>query len=391
MNDFSYVVPTKVIFGRDALSNLQEELAKYKPESVLVLYGSGSVIKNGVLDKVTKELENANISYFKHGGVKANPMLSFTYETIKLSRENNVDFVLAVGGGSVIDTAKVVAHGVANPDIDVWDFFTQAQKVEKTIPMATILTISAAGSETSNSAVLTNDETKVKRGLSTEFNRPLFCILNPEFTFTVPKYQIACGVVDILMHTFDRYFSKDYDNELTNQMAEGLMRTMFMYGKQGVENPTDYQAMSEIMWCGSVSHNGLTGLGNITDFSPHQLSHGLSGVYDTAHGAALSICWSGFADYCYKFDVPRFARYARNVFGLEGEDEAIAVEAINKTKEFFKSLGMPLTITEALEREPSDDELVELTELCTYNKTRTIGSLKQLDYDDILNIYRNIK
>ena len=392
MNSFSYLVPTKVIFGKDALDSLAAELSQYEPNKVLVLYGSGSVVRNGVLKKVTDILDGSNISYLAHGGVKANPVLSFVYSTKDLCLSENIDFILAVGGGSVLDTAKAVAHATANPTIDVWDFFEKGLPISKSLPVAAVLTISAAGSETSNSSVITNEETTQKRGFRNELNRPKFAILNPEFTFTLPKYQVSCGVVDIMMHTLDRYFARPYDNEITNQIAEAVIRTVMMYGQQAVDNPYDYESMSEIMWCGSVSHNGLTGLGSVMDFSPHQLGHSLSGIYDVAHGASLSVCWGGFAEYVYKSDVARFARYARNVFGLTGDnDEILAKQGIEKTKEFFASLNMPLTITELLKREPSDDEIENLAISCSYNKTRKVGTFLPLDYNDMKQIYTSIK
>lgn len=391
MNSFSFAMTTEVIFGKDALDGLNGALKKNNANKVLVLYGSGSVVKNGVLGKVTAQLDSGNIDYITLGGVQPNPILSFVYSTTELCVKEGVDFILAVGGGSVLDTAKAVGHAVANPNDDVWDFFLKKKNSPACLPVGSVLTISAAGSETSNSAVITNTEFNHKRGLTTELNRPKFAILNPEFTFTLPKYQVACGVVDIMMHTLDRYLSRDYDNEITNQLAEGVLRTAMMFGNTAVDNPTDYKAMSELMWCGSLSHNGLTGLGNVTDFSPHQLGHSLSAIYDAAHGATLSVCWGAFAEYVYKKDVTRFARYARNVVGVVGtDDEAVALEGIQKTKAFFASLGMPLTITELLGKTLTEEQVLELALDCSFDKTRTIGSMVALDHDDILAIFKSV-
>ena len=225
------------------------------------------------------------------GGVKPNPRLSFAREAVKKSIEFGTDFVLAVGGGSVIDTSKAVAHGTANPDTDIWEFWSKKQTVKRSLPVGVVLTLAAAGSETSDSAVLTNEETKIKRGLSTDFNRPAFAIMNPELTYTLPKYQVGCGIVDIMMHTLDRYFTQTENNELTDEIAEGLLRTVIRNGAIAIKDSHDYNAMSEIMWAGSLSHNGITGLGAEKDFAVHQLGHELSAKFDIAHGASLSAVW----------------------------------------------------------------------------------------------------
>ncbi len=391
MNRFTYLVPTKVVFGTDALSHLPQELSVYAPKKVLVLYGSGSTVRTGVLGKVTDVLDGANVPYIAHGGVQANPVLSFVYSTLALCKAEDVDFILAVGGGSVLDTAKAVAHGIAAPGVDVWDFFLGKETVSASIPVASVLTISAAGSETSDSAVITDEEHKDKRGLSTPFNRPVFALLNPEFTYTLPKFQVACGVVDIMMHTMDRYFSADTDNEITDQIAEGLLRTVMMYGNTAIENPSDAKAMSELMWCGSLSHNGLTGLGNLKDFCPHQLGHGLSGIYGAAHGASLAVTWGGFATYVSVAHPQRFARYGRNVLNIQGEDDTVvAAAAIEKTKAYFASLGMSLTITDLIGHTPDEDEIEALVASCSFHGARKIGSLQVLGEEDMRKIYLSI-
>lgn len=387
MKSFSYLAPTKVIFGSDAVDHLANELKPYSPKKILVLYGSGSVVKSGVLAKVTDALDNAKMSYITIGGVQPNPLYSFAVDTCKKCIEEGVDFVLAVGGGSVIDTAKGVAIGVANPDKELWSFWAGENQVEKSLPHANVLTISAAGSETSMSAVLTNEEFRSKKGLSTPANRPKFALLNPEFTMTLPKYQVACGVVDILMHTMDRYFALSDNNELTDQIAESLMRVAFKYGKVAYDNPKDYQAMSELMWAGSISHVGITGLGSPGDWTPHQLSHELSGFYNTTHGATLACTWNAFANTTYEEFPERFARYARNVFGFEGKDVEIAKKAIDATIDFFKSMDMPTVNSELIGRTLTEKELEELAFSCSFEKTRTVGSLKPIDYDGMLKAY----
>lgn len=387
MKSFSYFSPTKVVFGTDALKNLANELKPFDPKKILVLYGSGSVVKSGVLKQVTDALEQANYSYISIGGVQANPLLSFANEACATAIKEGVDFVLSVGGGSVIDTGKAIAIGVANPDKTIWSFWNRENTATKNIPHANVLTISAAGSETSQSAVLTNEETREKRGLGSALNRPKFAILNPEFTYTLPKYQVACGVVDILMHTMDRYFAISENNEITDEIAEGLMRTVFKYGKIAVENPKDAQAMSEIMWCGSLSHNGITGLGSPGDWTPHQLSHELSAFYGATHGAALATTWNGFANTTYEEYPERFVKYAKKVFGLEGDDLTIAKEAIDKTVEYFKALDMPTTLKELVGKTLSAEEINELALVCSDGKKRKLGSLKPIDFDGMVAIY----
>ena len=244
---------------------------------------------------------------------------------------------MAVGGGSVIDTSKAVAHGTANPDTDIWEFWSKKQTVKKSLPVGVVLTLAAAGSETSDSAVLTNEETKIKRGLSTDFNRPAFAIMNPELTYTLPKYQVGCGIVDIMMHT------QTENNELTDEIAEGLLRTVIRNGAVAIKDSHDYNAMSEIMWAGSLSHNGITGLGAEKDFAVHQLGHELSAKFDIAHGASLSAVWGAWATYVYDAKPARFAQYARRVWNVEEADDVKAAqEGIRKTVTYFASLNMPL-------------------------------------------------
>ena len=313
---FTFYSPTKVIFGKDAELNAAKEIKEFGGTKVIIVYGGGSVVRSGLLERITKQLDDEGIPYTTLGGVKPNPRLSLAREGVKQAIENGVDFVLAVGGGSVIDTAKAIAHGTANPEIDIWSFWTREAVLEKSLPVGVVLTLSAAGSETSNSAVITNDETHNKRGLATDFNRPRFALMNPELTYSLPKYQIMCGIVDIMMHTMDRYFTSDLGNELTDEIAESLLRVMIKNGPVALENPRDYHAMSEIMWCGSLSHNGLTGLGGKQDFATHALGHELSGKFDVAHGASLSTMWGSWARYCFPQNPERFAQFGRKVWGI---------------------------------------------------------------------------
>lgn len=387
MHSFTYYTPTKVFFGKDALDRLTEAIAPYAPEKVMIVYGGGSVKKNGTLDKVEAALTGSNINYLEYGGAKPNPTLDHAYEGVRLGKENHVDFILALGGGSAIDTAKAIAHGVANSDLDIWDIWTGKSKLTQTLPLGCILTIPAAGSEMSNSAVLTNESIGSKRGLTSDLNRPKFAIMDPTLTFTLPKYQIACGVTDIMMHTMDRYFNP-LDNELSDSIAEALLRTVIKYGSIGTNEPDNYEAMSEIMWAGSLSHNDLTGLGGKKDFAPHQLGHELSARFDVAHGASLATVWASWARYVYEEKPSRFARFARNVWGIvEADDNAAALDGIKKTEEYFHSLGMPTCFSEIIGVQ-EESVLDEMAVGCTRQGTRKIGSFKVLDYDDILAIYK---
>ena len=304
MEKFVYHAPTEIVFGKDTELRTAELVKKYGGSRVFVVYGGQSAVKSGLLDRVMQNLKENDVAAEAMGGVVPNPLVSTAREMVKAALAFQADFILAVGGGSVIDTAKGVAHAVADPSHDIWDFWT-GTKVTKSLPIGTILTISAAGSETSNSAVLTND-TKVpptKRGITTEFNRCRFAIMNPELTMTLPKYQIGAGAADIFMHTSERYFAAVLGNHLTDEIAEGLFRDIVLYGPKGVEDPQDYEAMSEIMWCGSVSHVGLTGVGaqgdtpREGDWACHQLEHELSGMFDVTHGAGLAAIWEAWSTY----------------------------------------------------------------------------------------------
>lgn len=393
MNGFTFYTPTRIVFGKECEAQAGDLIRAAGKNRVMVLYGGGSVLKNGVMAKVEDSLKRANVEYTLMGGVKANPVLSFSVKAVQIALSEKVDFILAVGGGSVIDAAKAIALGVANPDKTIWSFFTQEEKPVASIPVGVVLTISAAGSEMSNSCVQTNDEGgNIKRGFSHDFNRPLFALMNPENTYTLPVYQIACGITDIMMHTLDRYFiaSKEQGNELTDQIAEALLRTTIQYGAIAVKAPQDYQAASELMWAGSLSHNGLTGLGTSGDFAPHQLGHELSGKYDVAHGASLAAVWGAWANYVCDCDIARFARYARNVWGVTGlSDTDAAAAGIDKTVAYFHEIGMPVRIGELNLGEISDVTLHELAEKCTNFGTRTIGNIRVLAHEDIYQIYKN--
>ena len=383
MNSFTFWSPTKVIFGADTVRLTGSQIREFGGTSVLVLYGGGSAVKNGLLDKVAAALSDAGLRYVMVGGIQPNPRVQRAQEIVETHRDAGLDFVLGVGGGSVLDTAKAVAHGLISPDTPVWDYFCGRKAVTASLPVGAIPTIAAAGSETSDSAVLTDLESGVKRGLGTPFNRPKFSIMDPVLTYSLPARQTACGVADILMHTFERYFAPDTGNAVTDALAEGLMRVVIKYGRAVMAQPDDPAARSELMWAGSLSHNGLTGLGQTKDFSVHQMGHALSAKYDIAHGESLTAVWGAWARTVYRDDIPRFAQYARNVWGVaEDDDKAAARAGIKATREYFRFLGLPVTLTEAV-GETVKGDIDSLTDLCTYHGTRTIGSFRRLDTDAI--------
>ena len=383
MRNFDYCVPTKVIFGAGSEDKVSSEILALGCKNVLIVYGGGSIVRSGLLSKISSQLENSGIRFTLFGGTVPNPRLSHAREGITLAIKSGCDMVLAIGGGSVIDTAKAIALGAANPSADIWDDIWMRKITPASIlPVGIILTIPAAGSETSDSAVLTNDITKEKRGFGSELNRPKFAAMNPALAASLPKYQVACGVTDIMMHTLDRYFNCYTDNDVSDEFAEALLRVVIHWGYAAVSDPGNYKAMSEIMWCGSLSHNGLTGLGSIPDFSVHQLSHELSGVYDKAHGAALASLWGHYASYVISYKPERFKRYAKNVWGLNS-----GREGIDATVKYFSKLGMPTCFSELGIGKLSKSEIEALALGCSHNKTRTIGSLKVLDHEDMRNIY----
>ena len=390
MNSFTYWSPTKVVFGADTASQTSSEVKAFGGTNVLCFYGSGSAVKSGVLDTVTKSLEAEGIKYACIGGVQINPLIEFAQKAVDDYKNKNIDFVIGIGGGSVIDTAKAVAHGLASPETPLWDFYTLKTPLTKSLPVGVVLTIAAAGSETSMSSVLTNQAIQIKRGLNSNFNRPRFAIMDPALTLTITPRHTACGVADILMHTLDRYFAPDTDNAVTDGLAEALMRAVIKYGEAVMEEPLDYKARAELMWAGSLSHNGLTGLGQAQDFAVHQLGHAISGKYDIPHGESLTIAWPSWARFVYSDEVSRFAKYARCVWDISDDnDEDAAQKGIAATEEFFRNIGMPVTLTEAV-GESCKDDVETLTDLCTYFHTRTIGAFKVLDADAIKSIYQSM-
>ena len=390
MNNFEFYSPTRVIFGRGAERCVGEAVKACGAAKLLVHFGGGSVKKSGLLDRVEASLKAAGIGYILLGGVCPNPRLSLVREGIALCRREKVDMLLAVGGGSAIDSAKAIAMGVPYEG-DVWDFYCGKARPAKALPTGNILTIAAAGSETSFHAVITNEDGWIKRGAASDLLRPAFTLMNPELLYTLPAYQTACGVVDIIMHNMERYFSPGGLNEVTDRVAEAILRTVIQYGAICVRDPENFDARSEVMWAGSLSHNHLTGLGRAGDWATHQLEHELGGMFDVAHGAGLSAMWGSWARYVYKQDAMRFARYGVNVLGLglnfENPEET-ALAAIEANDAYFRSIGMPVSLPELMGRALTEEELRTLTAKCTNFSQRQIGGFVKLGDREILDIYR---
>ncbi len=388
MNNFQYYTPTKVVFGKDTEKQAGELIKDQKGSKVLVHYGTGSVKKSGLLDRVYAALDGAGISYVSLGGAVPNPRLSLVYEGIELCKKEGVDFILAVGGGSAIDSAKAIALGTKYQG-DVWDLYLKKASAGDAIPLGVILTIAATGSEMSDSTVITNEEGWLKRGLHSDLIRPHFAIMNPELTYTLPEYQTMSGCTDILMHTMERYFSHEMDTDLVDGMAESLLKSVMRAAKVLLKNSKDYNARAEVLWAGSLSHNGLTGCGRAGDWACHQLEHELGGMFDVAHGAGLAAVWGSWARYVYKDDVARFAKFAVNVMGIAydyADPEKTVLEGIEAMENFFRTIHMPVSIRE-LGVELTDEQIKELAYKCTYMDQRTIGGIRKLGKEDIARIY----
>ena len=386
---FKYFTPTKVVFGRDTEKQVADLIREFGGTKVLIHYGGGSVVRSGLLKRVTDALDAAGIAYVTLGGAVPNPRLSLVYEGIELCRREGVDFLLGVGGGSAVDSAKAIGYGVYNGG-DVWDFYDYKRKAAGCLPLGVIMTIAATGSEMSDSSVITKEDGLIKRGYSSDFGRPKFAIMNPELTMTLPDYQTACGCTDILMHTMERYFTNGGNMEITDAIAEGLMRTVMANAEVLVKDPKDYDARAEVMWAGSLSHNGLTGCGNDGgDWMTHKLEHELGALYDVAHGAGLAAIWGSWARYVYKHCLPRFRRFAVNVMGVEpaGTDEDIALKGIEALEAFFRRIHMPTNLRE-LGVNVTDEDLVTMAHKCAVGVGGAKGSARLLNEADMLAIFR---
>ena len=389
MFDFHYYTPTKVVFGRDTVGSTAALIREFGGSKVLVHYGGGSAVRSGLLKRITDLLETAGIPYATLGGAVPNPRLSLVYEGVRLCRKENVDFLLAVGGGSTIDSAKAIGYGAANEG-DVWDFYDNKRKAAACLPIGVVLTLAATGSEMSDSSVITREEGRMKRGYNSDLCRPRFAVMDPELTMTLPDYQTACGCADILMHTMERYFTNGGNMEITDALAEGLLRTVMRNALILSEDPQNYDARAEIMWAGSLSHNGLTGCGNDGgDWMTHKLQHELGGLYDVAHGAGLTALWGSWARYVCKSCLPRFRQFALNVMGVEpvGSDEEIALKGIEAMEAFFRRIHMPTNLRE-LGVSAAEEDLVTMAHKCAVGVGGAKGSARLLREEDMLAIYR---
>lgn len=386
MRDFIYHAPTKVHFGRDKHKDVGAIIKEYGFTSIMMQYGKSSIKKSGLYDEVMASLKSAGIKVVEMGGVEPNPNITFVRNAIKVARENNVEMILAVGGGSVIDSCKYTAAGV-NYDGDVWDFPTRKATVENGLPIGCILTLAAAGSEMSSSAVITNSELNMKRGFNSEYNRCLFAICNPELTYSVSKYQTACGIVDIMAHTMERYFIPCEPTELTDRIAESILKSVINAGRVLMNDPCNYEARATMMWASSLSHNDLTGCGRENALPVHQLEHALSGEYENiAHGAGLAVLFPAWAKYVYKCDISRFAQFARRVWDVDDSDDTKAAEkGIRLMAEFYAEIGMP---TKLRDFDIPESCLDKLSELCTFGRSREIATYVSLDFDKVKEIFK---
>lgn len=380
MDNFTFYSPTKFCFGRNAEDKLGELLGFIRSEKVMIFHMSGPELHSGILDRVKEILEEKQIDYVEAGGVKANPRLDYTLKCIETAKAEKVDSVLAIGGGSCIDTAKATAAGALCED-DFWEHFQKNIPFTRALPIGAIVTIAASGSEGSEACLLKDEENNRKVGLHSEVFRPAYAIENPELTYSLPKYQTACGITDIMMHVIERYFTNTKGTELTDQLSEGVLRTMIKYGPVVMKEPDHYEARAEIMWAGVIAHNDICGVGREIDLASHMIQDAVGGLYDSAHGAGLATIAPAWMKYVYKHDIPRFVRYATEVWNVPNDpfdQEAVALEGIQKTKDFFRSLGMPVTLKELGVRKKDMDFL------CS---GRCVGHFMELHEDDIRKVY----
>lgn len=383
MLNFDYLIPTKVLFGKGRISDLADEI-KIHAKKVLLVYGKSSIKKTGLYDEITKVLNDANIEFKELSGIDPNPRLSKVKEGIKLCKEHRLDFILAAGGGSVIDTAKSIAAGYFY-DGDIWDLFLQKGDIDKALPVGAILTLAATGSESNGNAVITNEETEQKLAIRMPILRPVFSILDPVYTFSVPKKHTAAGTVDIMSHIFEQYFSLERDSYAQDRLCEGLLKTCIEYGPIAMREPENYEARANLMWAGHLALNGILTLGKTTDWATHRIEHEVSAIYDVTHGVGLAILTPYWMEYVLNDATKsKFTEYAKNVWNLCGEDEMLlAKEAIQKTRKFFNSIGMPSTLREVGVEENRLEEMAQKALLFG-----ELGIFKKLSKEDILSILK---
>ncbi len=386
MNNFNFYSPTEFVFGKGTEEKCGELVKKHGGTRILVHYGSGSVVKSGLLGRVTRSLEDAGLAHFELGGVVPNPRDTKVYEGIELCRKENIDFILSVGGGSTIDSSKAIAAGTCY-DGDFWDFYCGKAQIKKALPVGTVLTIAAAGSEGSPSSVITKEEGMEKRGTGSDLIRPKFSVLNPELTFTLPKYQTGCGATDIIAHVFERYFTTTKEVEITDRLCEAVILTMIKETPRVIADPCNYDARANIMWAGMVAHNDIVGVGRAQDWNSHGLEHELSGLYDCAHGAGLAVIMPAWMEYVMDTDVMRFAQMATRIFGVQMDFEnprSTALKGIRAFRSFLRDIGMPINFRELGAKEEDIPLLIE--KLGIGDGVR--HGFRQLDKNDVEAIYK---
>ena len=387
MNNFSFYSPTKFVFGKDSENQTGKLVSEFGGKKVLVHFGGGSAVRSGLLDRIKKSLSDENISFVELGGVHPNPLDTLVYEGIELCKKESVDFILAVGGGSVIDSAKAIALGCCYEG-DFWDFYSGKNSPKKALSVGTVLTIAAAGSEGSGDSVITKKDRMVKRGTGGDCLRPKFSVLNPALTQTLPAYQTACGATDIMAHVCERYFTNTKNVETTDRLCEGVLLAMINETPKVIADPNNYEARANIMWAGMVAHNNIVGVGRDQDWNSHGIEHELSGMYDCAHGAGLAVIMPAWMKFVYKHDVMRFAQWAVRVWGCKMDftnPEKTALDGINAFRSFLTSIGMPATLKEVGGKEEDIPQLVKNFSLPEGGRT---GGFVQLSSEDIAEIYR---
>lgn len=386
MNNFVFFPATKYVFGKGVENKVAEQLEAFGMRKPLIVYGKGSVVRSGLLDRVKKSLEEAGIDYAELGGVQPNPVDAKVYEGIEIARKEGIDSVLAVGGGSSIDTAKAIAAAIPY-DGDFWDFYCGKAKVTKALPVGVVLTIPAAGSEGSGNTVITKLDGLHKLGMGSDVLRPKFALMNPELTYTLPPYQTAAGITDMLAHIMERYFSNTSDVEITDRVAEGVMKAIINEAPKVIANPEDYDARANIMWSGTLAHNGVCSGGREEDWATHGLEHELSAVYDVTHGAGLAVMFPAWMKYALRSNPGKLAQYARRVFDIEESDDVkAAAKGIEALKKFLRSIGMPVSMKEL---GIDDPDVKLLSEKVTENKGEVFGNYIKIDKkaaEDIYNI-----
>ncbi|MGN0586582.1 MAG: iron-containing alcohol dehydrogenase [Oscillospiraceae bacterium] len=361
MDNFNFYSPTEFIFGRDTENNCGEYVKKHGGSKVLIHYGGGSAVRSGLLDRVKSSLEKSGVEYVELGGVQPNPRDTKVYEGIEICRKNNVDFILSVGGGSCIDSAKAIAIGVPYSG-DFWDFYTEKAEIKTALPIGTVLTIAAAGSEGSGASVITKEDGMLKRDAGSDIMRPKFSVLNPQLTCTLPAYQTACGATDIMAHVFERYFTNTKEVEITDRLCEAVLLTMIKETPRVIADPDNYEARANIMWAGTVAHNDIVGVGRSQDWNSHALEHELSGLYDCAHGAGLAVIMPAWMEFVMHHDIMRFAQAAVRIWGVEmnfQNPEETAYKGIKAFRRFLHDIGMPINFAELGAREEDIPKLVE--------------------------------